>query len=418
MKSYESMSRSELIDLLRSFENAKYATPMGKLVQLSSYDGEFERWPQNRALQEDRRNLEKCYSHADFYDFAPIGFVIFDARGVIREINLAGAEMLGRERSLLLNTPFISHIIKSDRKKFLCHLARCKQDEGRVVSAISVSMERGNSFHLQLQSIVGRDLLSDIPFYLTALIDVSEIAELRSLAEGLTRNEEKVRQAVAAELQEQVLGGLNIAHVQLGSLICSVNSSEQKNAVGTIGETVDLAIRRVESLARRIWPADTEATSLQGALNSLVRMLREEQGIPVEFQSDMLSIPVDEATSATIFQVIRELLENAARYAQATRIVISLTMNKGNIVANIEDNGVGFHQDRIIDSAGKGGGIGIRNSKRRIENIGGAIQIDSAPHGGTSVTLLVPLKEKKKESGSRVNARESEALPERIDLPA
>src|SRR5512147_3090865 len=99
VKKYEDMSKKELIALLKTREAGQYAEP----------DGNGSPEQSGNMLQVMQGSPERSQSNCiDFYDFAPIGFVIFDTRGVIREINLTGAEMIGRDRSLLLNTPFIS----------------------------------------------------------------------------------------------------------------------------------------------------------------------------------------------------------------------------------------------------------------------------------------------------------------------
>lgn len=195
MKNFENMSRDELIALLKAVEAGQSASGSENELKRALRDMQIQQTAldiQSRELQEARQSLEETRnSYADLYDFSPVAYVSFDARGVIREINLTGAEMLGRERSLLINTPFISHLVKSDRKKFLCHLARCKQSEAKVISTISVTMERGNFFHLQLQSVTVRGSLRDSPLFRTALIDIREGEEIKSMVEELTRTLEE-----------------------------------------------------------------------------------------------------------------------------------------------------------------------------------------------------------------------------------
>jgi PAS domain S-box-containing protein len=190
VKKFENMSRDELIAQLKALSARHSAADSENEPESSLRDMQMRRTALemlNRELQEVRQNLEETRnSYTDFYDFSPVGYVTFDSRGVIREINLTGAAMLGRERTLLINTPFISHLVKSDRKKFLCHLARCKQSDTKIISTISVSMERGNFFHLQMQSVTVRDSLRNIPLFRTALIDISEVAETKSMGEGLS----------------------------------------------------------------------------------------------------------------------------------------------------------------------------------------------------------------------------------------
>src|SRR5690348_1013068 len=58
---------------------------------------------QNEQLIKAQHELERTRDRfADLYDFAPLGYLSINGHGVITEINLAGAALLGRERSFLL----------------------------------------------------------------------------------------------------------------------------------------------------------------------------------------------------------------------------------------------------------------------------------------------------------------------------
>ena len=74
---------------------------------------------QNEELRRAREELEISRNqYAELYDFAPVGYFTFDAHGVIREVNLAGAQLLGIERGLLLNRPFSSFIAEGRTGRF------------------------------------------------------------------------------------------------------------------------------------------------------------------------------------------------------------------------------------------------------------------------------------------------------------
>ena len=79
---------------------------------------------QNEELRRAREELELSRNkYAELYDFAPVGYFTFDAHGVIREVNLAGAQLLGIERRLLANKPFTGFIADAEgREIFSNHL--------------------------------------------------------------------------------------------------------------------------------------------------------------------------------------------------------------------------------------------------------------------------------------------------------
>src|ERR1700687_1080288 len=66
---------------------------------------------QNAELRRAQEELELSRNkYAELYDFAPVGYFVFDTRGLIREVNLTGAKLLGIERRRLVNKPFISFV--------------------------------------------------------------------------------------------------------------------------------------------------------------------------------------------------------------------------------------------------------------------------------------------------------------------
>lgn len=80
---------------------------------------------QQAALIQSQTELELSRDgYADLYDFAPVGYASFDRRGVIRELNLTGAQMLCRRREDLVGRPLVPLLVKADRKEWLELLRR------------------------------------------------------------------------------------------------------------------------------------------------------------------------------------------------------------------------------------------------------------------------------------------------------
>ena len=66
---------------------------------------------QNVELQEARNSLEtQLEKYTGLYDFAPVGYFSLDELGVVLEVNLLGADLLGVERSRLINRR-LSHFV-------------------------------------------------------------------------------------------------------------------------------------------------------------------------------------------------------------------------------------------------------------------------------------------------------------------
>ena len=57
----------------------------------------------------------------------------------------------------------------------------------------------------------------------------------------------------------------------------------------------------------------------------------------------------------------------------------------------VEDDGKGFDPDRVPDVARETGGLGLLGMRERVALVGGTLQIESSPGGGTCVYLRVPV---------------------------
>lgn len=95
--------------------------------------------------------------------------------------------------------------------------------------------------------------------------------------------------------------------------------------------------------------------------------------------------PVEAVQARVLFSVVRELASNVIRHAGAHAVSISCDMSEGRIAVSIRDDGRGFdsESDAIL-------GNGLRNVRKRIEELGGAMRLESGD-GGSVVEILLPI---------------------------
>ncbi len=109
---------------------------------------------QNEELREAQQRLEESRDHyAAFYDFAPVGYVTFDVNGIIREINLTAAEMLGVPRAKLMGRPFHPFVAEEDLVHFLRHLPPRANPEERIGTEFSLVRKGCAVLPIVMQSV-------------------------------------------------------------------------------------------------------------------------------------------------------------------------------------------------------------------------------------------------------------------------
>ena len=143
---------------------------------------------QNEELRSAQEEVEFSRNkYLELYDFAPVGYFTFDAHGLIREVNLTGAHLLGIERQMLVNKPFSRFIAEAEgRELFPKHLASVLQKEGLQRCEIRLKGKDGTVFHGQLQSIAVDTSESKDGYILSSIVDdtVGKQAEATLLKAG------------------------------------------------------------------------------------------------------------------------------------------------------------------------------------------------------------------------------------------
>jgi len=120
------------------------------------------------ALEEFESSRDK---YAELYDYAPVGYFTFDIHGVIHEVNLTGAQLLGIDRQQLTNRPFTGFIADADgREIFSNHLALAMQRKVMLRCEIRLTGKDGAVIHGLCQS-VAIAIDNKIGYILTSIVD-------------------------------------------------------------------------------------------------------------------------------------------------------------------------------------------------------------------------------------------------------
>lgn len=91
----------------------------------------------------------------------------------------------------------------------------------------------------------------------------------------------------------------------------------------------------------------------------------------------------------SLYRLLQEGIANSLRHACATRIELAMNPGEdGAILIILSDDGMGFEPERASGAAGEG--RGLANIRRRAEQMGGRIAIESAPGRGTRLSLAIP----------------------------
>ena len=200
MKNYDKMSDSQLDEALRSLQ-ASDKTPLSEqpnddlasvVHNLEVYQLELE--VQNRELLETRHELEESRNgYLNLYDFAPTGYMTLDEKGCVREMNLTGAAMLGRDRTRLIGKPFVVFVTPSNAGRFREHFSRCQKTTDKVTTDLSLEVRGGRSIYVQLQSIPVESNERREHSRILCRTALTDITERKAMEQAIRDSEERAR---------------------------------------------------------------------------------------------------------------------------------------------------------------------------------------------------------------------------------
>ena len=165
---------------------------MQKLVhELSTYQVELE--IQNEDLLQAQSELERANQICcDLYDFAPAGYLTIDNKGLITQINIAAAEMFGRDRLRLLNKSFSSFIVRDDLPVYYRFRKDIIQTHLKQNCELQILSDEKSTIHVLLAGTEFNHSDDDRQFRIT----LTDISARKALEHVLTRKNRELEHAI------------------------------------------------------------------------------------------------------------------------------------------------------------------------------------------------------------------------------
>ena len=211
--------------------------------------------------------------------------------------------------------------------------------------------------------------------------------QLQSLQQREALERERAR--IARDLHDQL--GANLTQVALLGEMAEADKNEPAE-IEQHAQQISLTARETtRSLDEIVWAVNPANDTLDGLVNYAGKYAQEYLALAglrcrADLPAQLPTISIPPEVRHNVFLAFKEAVHNVIKHAQASEAHIRLLLEPGQFILEIEDNGRG-----LGDQAAPKNRNGLRNMKKRMEDIHGEFSISGGANGGTIVRLTVPI---------------------------
>jgi PAS domain S-box-containing protein len=377
---------------------------------------------QNEELMTAREALEiERARFQDLFEGAPVGYVVTDVSGVIRQVNRTAVKLLNSNHGALQGKPLAVVVDRQDRSAFRSLLTEIKARPARRETEITLQPYHGGLARRVLAT-VAPDEKPGMPVSLRWVFQ--DLTERRAAEEALHETQERLRHSQRLEAIGRLAGG--VAHSFNNLLAAIAFHSElmldphcSRQDLDRHAMEIQKAGERAAALASQLLafsrkqalnPDQLRLAELVGGLESMLRrLLGEDIELAIETSPSTGLVYAD---LGQLEQVILNLVANArdamldgGRLTLRTETAMLGENNEVGlpagpyVILSVADTGLGMDPEVLAQifepffttkEKGKGTGLGLSTVYGIVRQSGGDIQVESTPGRGTTFTIYLP----------------------------
>lgn len=190
-------------------------------------------------------------------------------------------------------------------------------------------------------------------------------------------------------------------HDDIGSTLSSINilstvarrkaeAGDEAGAAASLSGIGERTQRLMRNMSDIVWSVDPERDTLeelQARMREFGAAVLEPKGVVFRFDGTAESkATIPPLLKSDLYLIFKEAVNNAAKHAQATEVVVSFTQENNQLRMTIADNGIGLEAGE--GTANTLGGNGLRNMRMRALEMKADLRMSSTPGQGTTIVLV------------------------------
>ncbi|MEJ0101976.1 MAG: histidine kinase [Bacteroidota bacterium] len=218
-------------------------------------------------------------------------------------------------------------------------------------------------------------------YFLIALLIISLAAAGIILKNKRQKQLQNIRNSIADDLHDDI--GSTLSSISIMNELAKEKSPQALPLLESIGEsTVSLQ----ENMSDIVWAINPKNDRFENVLQRMSQFASEildAKNIELDFKNDasLAATRLTMGQRKNFYLFFKEVINNAAKYSEAKKIIVSISQKDHHIEMNIRDNGKGFDNTKIFN------GNGMNTLKKRGDELSAYFNIQSHINEGTLVQL-------------------------------
>jgi two-component system sensor histidine kinase UhpB len=364
-----------------------YTTNMRIYAALNRADEIFN-W-MNRGLSELENPMNTDYARTDFLETATDLCIEFNepekGAELLRSWKLLQKKLIDKQQNQRLSA--LKDYYEKNQRLVLAK----EQDEAQ---RRQIELQNTVAIFLGILSVLLIILISVVFIYYRQRQRISKLEhkeqlrknelefEIRALENRIMAVSEE-RNRIASDLHDDIGASLSSIRIYSGAASKKFNDDphEAQLLIERINQSSSGMMDRMSDIVWSINPKNDNVESILFRMKSQAGEVLAPLDIEVEYFIDKQAERIQPSMTArrNIYLIFKEAINNIAKYAAATNVLLELKVKDGFLILIIRDNGSGFD---VLNSKS---GNGLASMRQRSESLGGSLTIESAPGTGTAL---------------------------------
>lgn len=220
--------------------------------------------------------------------------------------------------------------------------------------------------------------------------------EMADLQEELARSQHEAgiaaeRTRLAREIHDTVAQQLSSIGLHAKAARAAADPQSGSEALARIDELSGQSLNDLRRIIAALAPAELDNQALAGALDRILASFETDSKVTTHLNIEEGIPALDPGIQIALLRTAQSALSNVRHHAEATQVNISLGVLTNEIRMDLVDDGIGFDIELPRHGATPSGGFGLNAMEQRLGELGGGLDIESAPGEGTALCAHLPL---------------------------